>query len=91
MIKPLKRKQEYFVTTEDNALDLVDDLREAEDGKYITGQQVQFKSNKNGNYYRVVVEYAFNTPAGIMESDEYLSAVQEDEDEIENQTTEDDE
>mgnify|MGYP004701794653 CR=1 FL=1 len=67
MIKKLSRKEEYFVEDEGAALDLIDDQRATEDGQFIIGQQMQEKVNKYGTYYRVVLEYRFNTPAGIME------------------------
>lgn len=67
MTKKLSRKEEYFVPTEDEALDLIDDQRASEEGQYIIGQQMNEKVNKYGVYYRVVLEYRFNTPAGIME------------------------
>lgn len=67
MIKKLSRKEEYFVETEDAALDLIDEQRATDDGQFIIGQQMQEKVNKYGTYYRVVLEYRFNTPAGIME------------------------
>lgn len=71
MAKKLSRKEEYFVETEDAALDLIDEQRATDDGQYIIGQQMNEKVNKYGTYYRVVLEYRFNTPAGIMEiSDE---------------------
>lgn len=71
MTKKLSRKEEYFVETEDAALDLIDEQRASDDGQFIIGQQMQEKVNKYGTYYRVVLEYRFNTPAGIMEvSDE---------------------
>lgn len=69
MIKKLSRKEEYFISTEDEALDFVDERRAGEDGDLIIAQQVQHKSNKNGDYYRVVLEYRYNTPAGIMETE----------------------
>lgn len=68
MIKKLSRKEEYFIETEDEALDFVDARRDADDGDLIVSQNVQHKSNKNGDYYRVVLEYRYNTPAGIMET-----------------------
>lgn len=67
MIKKLSRKEEYFVETEDAALDLIDEQRATDDGQFIIAQQMQEKVNKYGTYYRVVLEYRFNTPAGIME------------------------
>lgn len=67
MTKKLSRKEEYFVPTEDEALDLIDEQRASDDGQFIIGQQMQEKVNKYGTYYRVVLEYRFNTPAGIME------------------------
>lgn len=67
MIKKLSRKEEYFVETEDAALDLIDEQRATDDGQFIIVQQMQEKVNKYGTYYRVVLEYRFNTPAGIME------------------------
>lgn len=71
MIKNLSRKEEYFVSTEDEALDLIDDKRSGKDGSFIINQQMTEKVNKYGAYYRVLLEYRFNTPAGIMEvSDE---------------------
>ena len=69
MIKPLSRKEEVFITDQDEALDYVDQKLSEDEGQYITGQQVQLKSNKNGSYYRVVLQYKYNTPAGIMETE----------------------
>ncbi|QYC98891.1 hypothetical protein HZF13_05480 [Lactiplantibacillus plantarum] len=71
MIKKLSRKVEMFITDQNEALDYVDERLAEPEGQYITGQQVQLKSNKNGSYYRVVLEYKYNTPAGIMETDEF--------------------
>ncbi|SLN00180.1 hypothetical protein FM106_18655 [Brachybacterium faecium] len=69
MIKDLARKVEFFASTEDEAMDIVDDAREEENGEYIVGQNIQAKSNKNGEYFHVILNYKFNTPAGIMESE----------------------
>lgn len=69
MIKPLSRKEEVFITNQDEALDYVDQKLSEDEGQYIAGQQVQLKSNKNGSYYRVVLQYKYNTPAGIMETE----------------------
>lgn len=100
MIKKLSRKVEMFITDQNEALDYVDERLAEPEGQYITGQQVQLKSNKNGSYYRVVLEYKYNTPAGIMETDEYLEAAEDideedDDDEVtppgENDDTTDDE
>lgn len=71
MIKKLSRKVEMFITDQNEALDYVDEQLASSEGQYITGQQVQLKSNKNGSYYRVVLEYKYNTAAGIMETDEF--------------------
>lgn len=79
MIKKLSRKEIVFITDQDEALDYVDKKLAEEDGQYISNQQVGLKSNKNGSYYRVVLEYKYNTPAGIMETDEYDAAVDNDE------------
>lgn len=68
MIKKLTRKEEYFIESEDEALDFVDSRRDAEDGELIVNQNVQHKSNKNGDYFRVLLEYRYNTPSGIMET-----------------------
>ncbi|MCH4165133.1 MAG: hypothetical protein LKF37_10210 [Lentilactobacillus diolivorans] len=71
MIKNLSRKEEYFVSTEDEALDLIDEKRAGKDGSFIIDQQMTEKVNKYGVYFRVLLEYRFNTPTGIMEvSDE---------------------
>lgn len=75
MIKKLSRKEIVFITDQNEALDYVDKKLAEEDGQYISSQQVGLKSNKNGSYYRVVLEYKYNTPAGIMETDEYDAAV----------------
>lgn len=80
MIKPLSTKKEFFISSEAEALDFVDDCRDGKDGELIVAQQVQHKSNKNGDYWRVVLEYRYNTPAGIQESQAEDAA---DEDEIE--------
>jgi len=75
MIKKLSRKEIVFITDQDEALDYVDKKLAEDDGQYIASQQVGLKSNKNGSYYRVVLDYKYNTPAGIMETDEYEDAV----------------
>lgn len=80
MIKPLSTKKEYFISSEAEALNFVDNKRDGTDGELIVAQQVQHKSNKNGDYWRVVLEYRYNTPAGIQESQAEDAA---DEDEIE--------
>lgn len=79
MIKKLSRKEIVFITDQNEALDYVDKKLAEEDGQYISSQQVGLKSNKNGSYYLVVLEYKYNTPAGIMETDEYSDAVINDE------------
>lgn len=76
MIKKLSRKEITFITDQDEALDYVDKKLSEDDGQYISGQQVSLKSNKNGSYYRVVLDYKYNTPAGIMETDEYLDSIE---------------
>lgn len=76
MIKKLSRKEITFITDQDEALDYVDKKLSEDDGQYITGQQVLSKSNKNGSYYQVVLDYKYNTPAGIMETDEYLDSIE---------------
>jgi hypothetical protein len=79
MQKPLKKREEFFCSTEDEALDLIDKRRDGEDGDKITVQNLEQKSNKNGSYYRVVIGYSYNTPAGIMETE--LEGIDEDESE----------
>lgn len=69
MIKNLNRKEVFFTETEDEALALVDECRGAEDGDKIVGQKIQQKANKNGDYWLVELQFKFNTPAGIMESE----------------------
>jgi hypothetical protein len=87
MIKNLSRKEEYFVSTEDEALDLIDDKRSGKDGSFIIGQQMTEKVNKYGVYFRVLLEYRFNTPAGIMEvSDEEADTEPEDTETEENES-----
>lgn len=81
MIKSLSRKEVVFITDQDEALDYVDKKLAEPDGQYISGQQVSLKSNKNGSYYRVVLDYKYNTPAGIMETNEYLDSIEKDENE----------
>lgn len=76
MIKKLSHKEIVFITDQDEALDYVDKKLSEDDGQYISGQQVSLKSNKNGSYYRVVLDYKYNTPAGIMETDEYLDSIE---------------
>lgn len=76
MIKKLTRKEITFITNQDEALDYVDKKLAEPDGQFINGQQVQLKSNKNGSYFRVVLDYKYNTPAGIMETDEYLDSIE---------------
>lgn len=78
MTKKLSRKEEYFVPTEDEALDLIDERRASEEGQYIIGQQMNEKVNKYGVYYRVVLGYRFNTPAGIMEVSDVAEDAEED-------------
>lgn len=68
MQKPLKKREEFFTETEQEALDLIDDRRASADGDQITTQNIEQKANKNGTYYRVVIGYTYNTPAGIMET-----------------------
>lgn len=70
MIKSLNKKEEFFASTEDEALDIVDEAQEGEFGESIIGQTILKKSNKNGEYWLVKLEYKFNTPAGIMETEQ---------------------
>lgn len=68
MIKPLSIKKEFFADNEAEALNFVDDKRDGTDGEFIIAQQVNHKSNKNGDYWRVLLTYRYNTAAGIQES-----------------------
>lgn len=68
MIKPLSIKKEFFADNEAEALNFVDDKRDGVDGEFIIAQQVNHKSNKNGDYWRVLLTYRYNTAAGIQES-----------------------
>lgn len=70
MIKDLSRKEECFASTEDEALDIVENAQDSENGEYIIGQSILKKSNKNGEYWLVKLDYKFNTPAGIMETEQ---------------------
>jgi len=81
MIKKLSHKEVLFITEQDEALDYVDKKLSEDDGQYIAGQNVQLKSNKNGSYYQVTLDYKYNTPAGIMETNEYLDSIQDNESE----------
>jgi hypothetical protein len=79
MQKPLKKREEFFCSTQNEALDLIDARMDGEDGDKITLQTIDQKSNKNGSYYRVVIGYSYNTPAGIMETE--LEGIDENESE----------
>ena len=81
MIKDLSRKEECFASTEDEALDIVENAQDSENGEYIIGQSILKKSNKNGEYWLVKLDYKFNTPAGIMETDQEQIETIESEDE----------
>jgi len=81
MIKKLSHKEVLFITEQDEALDYVDKKLSEDDGQYIAGQNVQLKSNKNGSYYQVTLDYKYNRPAGIMETNEYLDSIQDNESE----------
>lgn len=81
MIKDLSRKEECFASTEDEALDIVENAQDGENGEYIIGQSILKKSNKNGEYWLVKLDYKFNTPAGIMETDQEQVETIESEDE----------
>ncbi|MDW5524662.1 hypothetical protein R6Z02_12960 [Carnobacterium maltaromaticum] len=81
MIKDLSRKEECFASTEDEALDIVENAQDGENGEYIIGQSILKKSNKNGEYWLVNLDYKFNTPAGIMETDQEQVETIESEDE----------
>ncbi len=81
MIKDLSRKEECFASTEDEALDIVENAQDSENGEYIIGQSILKKSNKNGEYWLVKLDYKFNTPAGIMETDQEQVETIESEDE----------
>lgn len=67
MKKQLNTKEQWFANTEDEANQIVEDAKE-EFGEDVVGQSIELKSNKNGEYYLVKLTMKYNTPAGIMES-----------------------
>lgn len=67
MKKQLNTREQWFANTEDEANQIVEDAKE-EFGEDVVGQSIELKSNKNGEYYLVKLTMKYNTPAGIMES-----------------------
>ncbi|GEL67227.1 hypothetical protein [Marinilactibacillus psychrotolerans] len=100
MRRELKFKEEWFATTEDEANKIVAEARE-EYPEELIGHSINLKSNKAGEYYMVKMDFKYNTPAGIMESELYHEEVEEleeandwnetEEDDDTEETTEDDE
>ncbi|MEG2707501.1 MAG: hypothetical protein RR968_00040 [Vagococcus sp.] len=92
MRKQLNVKEQWFADTEEEANAIVEEARN-DDPDSLTGHGINLKSNKSGEYYLVKLEFKYNTPAGIMESE--LSNDDSDEEETwadeENETTNEEE
>lgn len=69
MKKQLNTKEQWFANTEEEAQQIVDDAK-SEFGEELIGHAIQLKSNRNGEYYQVKLDMKYNTPAGIMETQE---------------------
>jgi len=68
MIKKLNAREQHFTTSESEAYDVVEKAQD-ENGKDLIGQSIMKKSNKNGEYYLVQLDFCWNTPLGIQESE----------------------
>ena len=68
MRKQLNVKEQWFADTEEEANAIVEEARN-DDPDSLTGHGINLKSNKSGEYYLVKLEFKYNTPAGIMESE----------------------
>lgn len=68
MRKQLNVKEQWFADTEGEANAIVEEARN-DDPDSLTGHGINLKSNKSGEYYLVKLEFKYNTPAGIMESE----------------------
>lgn len=95
MRRELKTKEEWFATTEEEANKIVTEAKEDSPDELI-GHSIALKSNKAGEYFLVKLDFKYNTPAGIMESELYYEEVAEieewdEESETEEENTEDDE
>ncbi|MBC2367814.1 hypothetical protein HBP99_04165 [Listeria booriae] len=64
MKRQLTVKEEYFATTKKEAEELIN---EAKEDKHLTKQSIIEKSNKNGEYFQVDIEFKYNTARGLME------------------------
>lgn len=79
MRRELKTKEEWFATTEEEANKIVTEAKEDSPDELI-GHSIALKSNKAGEYFLVKLDFKYNTPAGIMESELYHEEVAEIED-----------
>ncbi|MHC5215417.1 hypothetical protein ACYSNR_02045 [Enterococcus sp. LJL128] len=68
MKRQLSLKEEWFATTEEEANAIVTEARKDQPDELI-GHSINLKANKSGEYYLVKLEFKYNTPAGIMESE----------------------
>lgn len=70
MIKRLNTKEQYFASTQEEAEDLLYKIIDETKPQELAGYSIQQKSNKNGIYFVVTFNFKYNTPAGLMESEE---------------------
>ncbi|EAG8700781.1 hypothetical protein CHT76_08725 [Listeria monocytogenes] len=64
MKKELTFKQQWFATSKAEAAGIVEDAKK---DKHLVKQSITEKSNKNGDYFQVDVEFKYNTARGLME------------------------
>lgn len=88
MIKRLNTKEQYFASTQEEAEDLLYKIIDETKPQELAGYSIQQKSNKNGIYFVVTFNFKYNTPAGLMESEENGEVFEDDVDLDEEETDE---
>ncbi|MBC2196291.1 hypothetical protein [Listeria booriae] len=64
MKRQLIFKEQWFATTKKEAEEIIE---EAMEDKHIVKRAITEKSNRNGDYFQVDIEFKYNTARGLME------------------------